>query len=72
MWLSCGDRRISLSHTSSTYVIAKEPADLPPCDADIVFTIDGTRYERPIKLINGMTSSSREAAVASRDHIAPF
>jgi hypothetical protein len=72
MWMMCGDQRIPLSHTSSTFVIARTSVDLPACDARIVYTIDDARYERDVVLVNGMTRASREGMVLSRDHVSPF
>jgi hypothetical protein len=71
IWLVAGDKQIQLSHASSTFVIAKEATDLPPGNAQIICTIDGERFERPVHLVNGMTSKCREAMVLSRDLI-PF
>jgi hypothetical protein len=72
IWLVAGDRKIPLSHSSSTFVIAKAPVELPAGDASIVFTIDDEEFTRPITLPNGMTLASREAVVLSRDSVAPF
>jgi hypothetical protein len=71
IWLEAGDKLVQLSHSSSTYVIAKEAIDLPSGNASIVCTIDGKRFERPVHLVNGMTKNNREAMVLSRDLI-PF
>jgi len=58
---------VPLSHTSATFIVAWEPIDLPPGEADIVLTIDEERFERPITLPNGISKTSREAAVLGRD-----
>jgi hypothetical protein len=71
LWLVAGDKQIQLSHASSTFVIAKEATDLPPGNAQIICTIDGERFERPVHLVNGMTRECREAMVLSRGPI-PF
>lgn len=71
LWLICGTQAIPLSHVGATYVIAKEPVDLHPGDAEIVFTVDDERYTRPIHLVNGMSKDHREAMVLSRDNL-PF
>ncbi len=63
---------IPLSHASSTFVIAWEAVDLPAGDAEIVFTVDDERYERPVRLVNGMSRGNREAMVLSRDGVSPF
>jgi hypothetical protein len=63
LWLVCGDRRIRLSHASSTFVVAADPTDLPPGHARIEFTIDGEQFERAVTLPGGMSSDRREVAV---------
>jgi hypothetical protein len=72
IWLICGDRRIKLSHASSTFVVAAEAVNLPACDAQIEMTIDGDRYERPVSLPGGLSAERREATVFDRDGVAPF
>jgi len=73
IWLRCDDQMlIPLSHASSTFVIAKNAIDYPACNAHIVFTIDEERFERPVRLVDGMKKESREAMVLSRDEISPF
>jgi hypothetical protein len=72
LWLLCNGRKIPLSHSSSTFVIAAEPVNLPAGDAKIVFTVDGTPYERAVTLPEGMSRDVREAMVISRDQHAPF
>ena len=63
---------IRLSHTSATFVIAWEPVDLPQGDAEVIFTIDDTQYERAVTLPSGMSASSRETMVLARDSVSPF
>lgn len=63
---------IPLSHSAATYVIAREPVDLPAGDAEVVFEVDGTRYERAVTLPGGMRSDVGETVVSSRDGVAPF
>jgi hypothetical protein len=53
-------------------VIATTAANIPACDARIVLTVDGHRHERPVHLVNGMTPTSREAMILSRDGVSPF
>jgi hypothetical protein len=72
LWLRYSGRIIPLSHSSATFVIAWQPIDLPVGDAEIVFTVDGTPYERAIKLPNGMQANSYETMISSRDDCAPF
>ena len=72
IWLYYGEKMIPLSHASSTFVIAKAPEDLPAGDAEIVFTVDGERYERRVQLVDGMSVKRREAMVLSCDAISPF
>jgi hypothetical protein len=72
IWLQVGHQRVPLTHTSSTFVIAREASELPAGDAQIIFEIDDTPYVRDVTLVQGMKSPSREAMVVSRDGIAPF
>lgn len=73
MWLDCGALgRISLSHVSSTFVVAAEAANIPACDARIILTVDGQQFVRPIKLVQGLSQSCRESMILSRDGVSPF
>jgi len=72
IWLRRGDRLVRLSHTCGSFVVAKERVDLPPGDAEIVFTIDDEQFERPVTLPNGMSTATRETTVSERDSVAPF
>ena len=73
IWLDCGELGIvPLSQASSTFVIAAEAVSLPICEARIIMTIDGERYERRVQLINGMSSTCREAMVLAHDGVSPF
>ena len=72
IWLRRGNDMIPLSHSAATFVIARQPTNLPAGDADIVFTVDDARYERPVTLVNGMTTENREAMVLARDGVSPF
>jgi hypothetical protein len=72
LWLKYGERMIPLSHSGGSYVIPRDPIDLPAGDGAIVLEIDGTRYERPVTLPGGMRSDDREVVVSSRDEHAPF
>ena len=73
MWMDCGDLgRVDLHQASTTFVIAREARDLPPCDAVIVLVVDGKTYTRPVSLPGGMSQDDPEAVVLSRDDVSPF
>ena len=72
IWLSYGGQKIPLTHASSTFVIAREAIDLPPGDAEILFTIDDVPYTRAVSLVRGMSKDNREAMVLSRDPALPI
>jgi hypothetical protein len=73
LWLDCGHHgKVQLTHASATFVIAAVAVCLPACLATIILTVDGQKYERPVKLVGGMSPNSREAMVLSDDHISPF
>ena len=72
IWPDCGPHgRFPLAQAASTFVIAVEALQIPPCDAEIILTIGGTKRTRPVKLVNGM-SATREAMILSRDSVSPF
>jgi hypothetical protein len=71
IWLDVAGTLVQLSHAAATYVIAKTAIDLPPSDANLVFTVDAVRYERPVRLVRGMSSTKRRARILSRDDL-PF
>lgn len=66
IWLIASGTLVELSHAAGTFIIAKCPVELPAGDAHVVFSIDETRYERPVTLVKGMTQNCREAVVAAR------
>jgi hypothetical protein len=72
LWLQFGERIIPLSHTAGTFVIPREPLDLPAGNGTVIVEVDGTRYERPVTLPGGMRADDREVVVSSRDEHAPF
>ena len=73
IWIDCGAHgRIALSQASSTFVIAAESRSVPPCDAQIILTVDGRRHSRPVMLVSGMSPANRQATVLSRDDVSPF
>ena len=72
IWLECAGRKIPLTHTSANYVITPEAINLPPCDAEIIFKIDGERYSREVWLEEGMSVQNREVKVTTRGEAAPF
>lgn len=73
LWIECGEFAcVPLSQASSTFVIAAAPVQMPACEARIIVTVDGRRYERRVHLINGMSPDNREAMVLSLDGVSPF
>lgn len=73
MSMDCGPHgTVRLAQASRTFVIASEAVSIPACDARIVLTVDGERYERPVQLVDGFRASSREAMVLSDDGVSPF
>jgi hypothetical protein len=72
LWLQCAGHTLPLAQTSSTFIIAKEPIELPPnTPAQIIATVDDTTYRRDVTLVHGMTRNCPEAMILARDHI-PF
>jgi hypothetical protein len=68
MWLDCfAHGKVPLAQVSSSFIIAGEPVDIPPGPAKVVVTVDGTRYERLVQLVKGLSRHARHALVEPRE-----
>jgi hypothetical protein len=65
LWLEAQDRIVSLSHVCDEFVIAREDASVPPCEATVVFEVDGNRYERRVRLNDGLAPSGSKTFLTS-------
>jgi hypothetical protein len=73
MWLDCGPHgRVDLSRVTPTSVVAREPRDVPPGDADLVVVVDGEEMRTRVHIANGLSRTSRVALVLPVDQVAPF
>lgn len=73
LWLDCGGHGIvPLAQTGDTFVIAKSPKNIPPCDACVVVSVDGRLLPRNVTVVEGIRIGIAEVAILSRDEIAPF
>lgn len=73
LWLDCDHLgSVPLSQVAPTFVIASNPVALPACNARIILVIDGQKFERAVRLVNGMEPTSREAAICLHDSVSPF
>jgi hypothetical protein len=58
MWLECDQLGpVPLSQVAPTFVIATTPVALPACNARIVLLVDGQKFERAVRLVNGMEAT---------------
>ena len=71
IWMECLGRIIPLRQAAPTFVIPFEASYLPKCDAVVVVSVDGKRFERPVRM-GGMKPTWTKASVRARDSIAPF
>ena len=71
IWMECLGRIIPLRQAAPTFVIPFKAEELPKCDAVVVVSVDGRRFERPVRM-SGMKPTWSRASVFSRDSIAPF
>lgn len=72
IWLECAGRVVPLAQTAGTFIISREPIELPAnSDARIVFTVDDFEYRRDVTLVDGMRCNCPETMVLERDGI-PF
>lgn len=72
-WLDCGEHgRVMLSRVTPRSVVAKAVHEIPPCDAELVVTVDGSSVRNPVRLHTGFTKGRRVARVYNVDDVAPF
>jgi hypothetical protein len=73
MWLDCGIYgRVPLARIRPKTVVASEPCSIPPCDAELVVTVDGVCVRRKVMLTSGFTRGRRIARAISITESAPF
>ena len=72
-WLDCGEYgRVMLSRVTPKSVVAKAVHEIPPCEADLVVTVDGFRISNRVSLPSGFTKGRRVARAVSVSDVAPF
>jgi hypothetical protein len=71
IWMECLGRIIPLRQAAPTFVIPFEAGYLPKCDAVVVVSVDGKRFERPVR-VSGMKPTWTKASIHARDNVAPF
>ena len=59
-------REYPLAQIGPDFVMLREPADLPSCDAEVVMMIDGHESRWPITLQHGATRAELEVATVDR------
>jgi hypothetical protein len=65
MWLECRDHgRVDLCRITPRSVVARERRDIPPCDADLVISVDGRIRRTPVNLPTGFTKGRLVAFIA--------
>jgi hypothetical protein len=64
--LIVGDRTLELGQIGPDAVWLRENAEIDPCDATVVMTVDGRRHEWPVYLPDGLSRESREARTVAR------
>lgn len=71
LWLECPYGRVPLSQTAATFVFTAKPVSVPPCDGEIIVSIDGKLHSRRVRLPEGISPSNLHAAVIAADAV-PF
>ncbi len=62
-----GNKSHRLSQIGPDFVILREPAELPPTDAEVVMLIDGREQSRwPVTLVDGAVPFDLEVATIDR------
>ena len=61
--LIANGRSYAPSHVSRHYIILKQPADIPPCDADLYIRVEGEEMHRRIRLPQGASVESDRVVI---------
>ena len=62
--LHAAGKCIPLAQIAHDFAIPVEPIDLPPCEAEILMTIDGRPTRMPVSLHEGGQASKRRIALS--------
>ncbi len=63
--LRAAGKSFDLAEISPREITLREPIDLPPCDAEIVMTVDGEPRHWKVRLVNGAVPFDRVVATES-------
>ena len=73
MWLDCGPYgKVKLERITPKSVVAKDSHEIPPCDAEIVVTVDGQFVRNQVMLTSGFSNGRRAARVQPRNDSYPL
>ena len=56
--LIAGGHRFNVGQVGPDDCILRDPIDLPPCEGELVVTIDGSVRRWPVKLVDGIQKES--------------
>ena len=60
-----GDQCYALSSIAESYIEFREPVELPPCEGEVVMTVDGRTERWRVVLKRGISPIERKARIAS-------
>lgn len=61
--LVANGRSYSPSHVSRDFIILDQPADIPPCDADLYIRVEGEEMHRRIRLPQGASADTDRVVI---------
>lgn len=73
--LDCGEHglvELSRVTPTSVYIARPVPADIPPCQADLVVIVDGQEMRRRVDIAEGLTRACQNVMALPIDQVAPF
>jgi len=63
MEVRIGDQVHPIAHLGPNFLILRYPIECPPTDAEITLSIDGQKSRWIVRLVDGLRSSQRRAAI---------
>ena len=67
--LIVGERVFELARTGPGYVVMEEPVELPPCDAELLMSVDGRMHRWSVFLDQGAVPFESRVNIASATYI---
>ncbi len=64
--LAINERVIDLVQVAPEFLVVERPFNLPPCQGEVIVTVDGVESRRRVSLVDGVSDTSKFVRIAER------